>query len=445
MCEYAAVHYTPVNRRSVFLSPRRLPCHIRLLSSFLPSLQVGQRQWDRVLEMVRRIRGLGMEVGGGGVGAGRGGGLGGVGARPLRVAWAGEGRAQGPGWVWPGGMVVEESWEVHRRGRGRSRLGIRDGLGEMRWVGQAGLKRSHGNGQRCTRAEGVLRRLEQRLEGDDEDWMGMRGVDSVSWVNQGCVHTGSRGADIAATALLPLTDEQAFYPPIHANTHADAPPLSAGVHHAGHADPRAGGAAAAGGPDRLQPQPGHLARVLREDHHNAQIRGNQLLEFCVGFVLLQGVLLPPSRVHLRTGWLYSRYTSTRPHAHRTTPRRVTHLTPLVPPSLVLLPPAGPPGYAGGGARGGHQRVRRGHHRAGGGAAGAGHVGREGRGGGRCCAGAAGARLGFSDSGAVKQGEGRRQGLAARGKGWCINRLVRGGGAAGAPRKVHGWEGTSDPS
>jgi biotin synthase len=48
-----------------------------------------------------------------------------------------------------------------------------------------------------------------------------------------------------------------------------------GVHHPGHAHARAGGGAARGGADRLQPQPGHLARVLRKGDHHAQVRGER--------------------------------------------------------------------------------------------------------------------------------------------------------------------------
>ena len=50
-----------------------------------------------------------------------------------------------------------------------------------------------------------------------------------------------------------------------------------GVHHAGHADGAAGGGAAGGGPERVQPQPGHQPRVLRQDHHLAEVRGGQAL------------------------------------------------------------------------------------------------------------------------------------------------------------------------
>ena len=45
------------------------------------------------------------------------------------------------------------------------------------------------------------------------------------------------------------------------------------LRHARHADPRSGAAAQAQRPRLLQPQPRHLAGVLRRDHHHAHLSG----------------------------------------------------------------------------------------------------------------------------------------------------------------------------
>ena len=49
-------------------------------------------------------------------------------------------------------------------------------------------------------------------------------------------------------------------------------PRDGGLLHARHADAAAGGRAGGGGAVGVQPQPGHLARVLRQHHHHARLR-----------------------------------------------------------------------------------------------------------------------------------------------------------------------------
>ena len=84
-----------------------------------------------------------------------------------------------------------------------------------------------------------------------------------------------------------------------------------GVHHAGHADARAGGGAAHGGADRLQPQPRHQPRCGRRGSG----AGGRRLEGCRS---RQGRLLQSGGHH-----------------------HVTHLTMLAPPAA-LLPALAPP-------------------------------------------------------------------------------------------------------